>query len=717
MEKNYKSRYTGAQIDANLAKGASSVQGVRVNGELKPKDASGVVDLGNIEADGAVRYDREQSLPKEEKEQARDNIGAVDALYVQQSVGAESEQRKDEARRLENKIDDFYNDAHNEIVAEQERATAAEDDLSERIDAIVQGKDVRDIVGTYAELMEYDTDTLGDNDIVMVLLDETKSGHTTYYRWHVGFPGSWEFIGGLAFTYTKTEIDEKFRALHIVLPVIPASAVEHPEEYQELLAQVDTMVRSAGADASFKMPVSVVADINGNVDITFVKSNPAHLYLGIFADDMSKLYHITRTTSTPRTYTLAIVENVFVTDSAVVHNTGDETIAGKKTFTGQAIVRHKARLQDGFSIENKDDFPNEDGVGVTFNKRTRPDESMADVVSFSGVGDSVVLEGVETPMRSSDAANKGYVDGKVGDLSQLQTTEKSNLVDAINEVKQGGGDDEMQRILAAQSPNVVWEDFDGKIHIAYGTTLNRFAMNNADYRANCKRILAGSVGNSTDFVYSVGYDSACSVEELFPHLIITNKVTSMTNAFSNTSLTKIDTRGWDTSNVISMSGLFAGYAERPSRIKEIDLTNIDVSKASTLQSVCAYLVEIESLDFRTWKLVSDVMVRYLCFGCLNLTTLGLMSIPASINGLDSAFLGCVKLQNILMNDDALIQASINFTESALLTTESVQTLIDHLDVENVGTLKLNAQAKSRYDAQYGAGACATAVTAKGWSLA
>ena len=206
------------------------------------------------------------------------------------------------------------------LASEIQRATGAEIDLSQRIDTIVQGRNVRDIVGNYAELEAYDTSTLGDNDIVMVLLDNTKSDHTTYYRWKQE-EGAWEFIGGLAFTYTKTEIDAKFSALHIVLPTIPADAKAHPENYQELLAQVDTMVRGAGADASFKMPI---ADV-GNVDVTFVKTNPANVYLGLFADQASYLYRIIRTTTTPRVYSCEIVFKAYYTDGEV-DSIIDETI-------------------------------------------------------------------------------------------------------------------------------------------------------------------------------------------------------------------------------------------------------------------------------------------------------------------------------------------------------------------------------------------------------
>lgn len=232
--------------------------------------------------------------------------GSVDA-YTKAEADAKFA-TKDAVQELSGNVGNISDN----LASETQRATSAESALSQRIDTIVQGRNVRDIVGNYAELEAYDTSTLGDNDIVMVLLDNTKSGHTTYYRWKQE-EGEWEFIGGLAFTYTKTEIDEKFSALHIVLPTIPADAKAHPEDYQELLAQVDTMVRGAGADASFKMPIANV----GNVDVTFVKTNPANVYLGLFADQDSYLYRIIRTTTTPRVYSCEFSFKSFYTDGEV----------------------------------------------------------------------------------------------------------------------------------------------------------------------------------------------------------------------------------------------------------------------------------------------------------------------------------------------------------------------------------------------------------------
>ena len=55
--------------------------------------------------------------------------------------------------------------------------------LQGEIDTIVAASDVRDIVGTHADLEAYDTSTLGDNDIIKVLVDETQDDKTSYYRW------------------------------------------------------------------------------------------------------------------------------------------------------------------------------------------------------------------------------------------------------------------------------------------------------------------------------------------------------------------------------------------------------------------------------------------------------------------------------------------------------------------------------------------------------
>ena len=115
---------------------------------------------------------------------------------------------------ITNAVDDlvnYYDKDETDTLVETEALTrdAADQDLQEQIDAIVASSDVVDIVGTYAELQNYDTSKLHDNDIIKVLTDETKDDATTYYRWDDG-TDTFAYIGSEGPYYTKGEADATF---------------------------------------------------------------------------------------------------------------------------------------------------------------------------------------------------------------------------------------------------------------------------------------------------------------------------------------------------------------------------------------------------------------------------------------------------------------------------------------------------------------------------
>ena len=85
----------------------------------------------------------------------------------------------------------------------------ADNALQAQIDGISASSDVVDIVGTYAELQQYDTQSLKDNDIVKVLQDETQGGATTYYRWSTT-TNTFTLIGQEGPYYTKAAADAQF---------------------------------------------------------------------------------------------------------------------------------------------------------------------------------------------------------------------------------------------------------------------------------------------------------------------------------------------------------------------------------------------------------------------------------------------------------------------------------------------------------------------------
>lgn len=81
----------------------------------------------------------------------------------------------------------------------------------DEIELIEMSSDVVDIVGTYAELQQYDTSKLHDNDIIKVLQDETHSNETSYYRWSKA-SSSFSYIGSEGPYYTESEIDTMLTA-------------------------------------------------------------------------------------------------------------------------------------------------------------------------------------------------------------------------------------------------------------------------------------------------------------------------------------------------------------------------------------------------------------------------------------------------------------------------------------------------------------------------
>lgn len=119
-----------------------------------------------------------------------DNTLSLD--YQQTDFGREF---AEEVERLDGRIDD-----------ETEARSEADNNLQGQIDTIKASSDVVDIVGTYAELEEYDTSKLNDNDIVKVLEDETHDGGITYYRWSTSTE-AFSFVGSLSAYYSKGETD------------------------------------------------------------------------------------------------------------------------------------------------------------------------------------------------------------------------------------------------------------------------------------------------------------------------------------------------------------------------------------------------------------------------------------------------------------------------------------------------------------------------------
>ena len=92
------------------------------------------------------------------------------------------------------------------VSAETEARQAADQEIWTEIDAIEASSDVVDIVGTYADLEQYDTSHLKNNDIIKVIADETHDDATSYYRYNTT-TSTFSYVGSEGPYYTQTEVD------------------------------------------------------------------------------------------------------------------------------------------------------------------------------------------------------------------------------------------------------------------------------------------------------------------------------------------------------------------------------------------------------------------------------------------------------------------------------------------------------------------------------
>ena len=110
--------------------------------------------------------------------------------------------------QLSNATTRFVNETQLSTAVNTEQGAREQADigLQRQIDGITSSSDVKDIVGTYAELQN--TSTLGNNDIIKVLQDNTHNDAMTYYRWDTATQ-QFTYVGQEGPYYTKSETDTK----------------------------------------------------------------------------------------------------------------------------------------------------------------------------------------------------------------------------------------------------------------------------------------------------------------------------------------------------------------------------------------------------------------------------------------------------------------------------------------------------------------------------
>lgn len=115
------------------------------------------------------------------------------------------------------------------------------------IETIEASSDVVDVVGTYAELQQYDTSKLHDKDLIKVLQDETHDDAITYYRWSTS-THTFSYVGAEGPYYTVSETDALLGDKQDTL--IAGTNIQIDSETNTISATDTTYTHFTGATAS-----------------------------------------------------------------------------------------------------------------------------------------------------------------------------------------------------------------------------------------------------------------------------------------------------------------------------------------------------------------------------------------------------------------------------------------------------------------------------------
>ena len=304
------------------------------------------------------------------------------------------------------------------IATEAETRDAADLNLQGQIDAISSASDVVDVVGTYAELQDYDTSKLSDNDIIKVLTDETHDNAISYYRWN-DTTNVFTYIGSQGPFYTKSETDAAFvpqtRTINgkglnsdVVLTAadvnaLPASTVIPTVNDATLTIQkngttVTTFTANSAQNTTANISVPTkVSDITN--DLNFVEETALAnvAFSGAYAD-------LTGTPSIPTKTSDLTNDSDFVSDANYVHTDNNFTTALKDKLNG---------ISTGAEVNVQSDWNITDTSSDAFikNKPAIPTKT-SDITNDSGFITSAAL-----PTKTSDLTNdSGFITNQVSNL-------------------------------------------------------------------------------------------------------------------------------------------------------------------------------------------------------------------------------------------------------------------------------------------------------------
>lgn len=325
---------------------------------------------------------------------------------------------------ITNEVDDLVNyydkdETDTLIATEAETRDAADLNLQEQIDAISSASDVVDVVGTYAELQNYDTSRLGNNDIIKVLTDETHDNAISYYRWN-DTTETFTYIGSQGPFYTKSETDATFvpqtRTINgkglnsdVVLTAadvnaLPASTVIPTVNDATLTIKkngttVTTFTANSAQNATADISVPTkVSDLTNDLDFVEETDLADVAFSGDYAD-------LTGAPSIPTKTSDLTNDSDFVSDANYVHTDNNFTTALKNKLNGIAAGA-EANVQSDWNVTDSS------SDAFIKNKPSIPTKT-SDLTNDSGFITSAAV-----PTKTSDLTNdSGFITNQVSNLA------------------------------------------------------------------------------------------------------------------------------------------------------------------------------------------------------------------------------------------------------------------------------------------------------------
>lgn len=164
------------------------------------------------QATGAVfLYDSNGVYTQIEPDNYAELVQKVEGLEA--ALTALQEKEQEDVENLQTNINQLANkeaedvaDLQTNINTEVNAREAADTEINQRIDDIINSPDVRYIESTYADLEAIDKSTIGDQDYARVLQDETHENASTYYQFNKANE-TWNYVGQTGPYYTKEQMD------------------------------------------------------------------------------------------------------------------------------------------------------------------------------------------------------------------------------------------------------------------------------------------------------------------------------------------------------------------------------------------------------------------------------------------------------------------------------------------------------------------------------